>query len=62
MKILEHNSHKIKLRKIESSKTHPKMLIGFSALAGFNKGIGGGGYGPIISMGLIFSDIFKMIY
>ena len=50
---------RIKLRKIESSKTHPKMLIGFSALAGFNKGIGGGGYGPVITMGLIFSGVYE---
>jgi len=50
---------RIKLMKIESSKTHPKMLIGFSALAGFNKGIGGGGYGPVITMGLIFSGVYE---
>ena len=35
------------------------MLIGFSALAGFNKGIGGGGYGPVITMGQIFSGIYE---
>ncbi|MFW9873578.1 MAG: TSUP family transporter [Candidatus Thorarchaeota archaeon] len=50
---------KIKLRKIEGTNMHPKMLIGFSALAGFNKGIGGGGYGPIITMGQIFSGVYE---
>ncbi|MFX0001212.1 MAG: sulfite exporter TauE/SafE family protein [Candidatus Hermodarchaeota archaeon] len=50
---------KIKLSKIEFSKRRPKMLIGFSALAGFNKGIGGGGYGPVITMGQIFSGIYE---
>ncbi len=50
---------RIKLRKIEQSNTHPKMLIGFSVLAGFNKGIGGGGYGPVITMGQIFSGVYE---
>ena len=35
------------------------MLIGFSVLAGFNKGIGGGGYGPVITLGQIFSGIYE---
>ena len=50
---------RVKLRKIEFSKTHPKLLIGFSVLAGFNKGIGGGGYGPVITMGQIFSGVYE---
>ncbi len=50
---------RIKIRKIEIVKAHPKILIGFSALAGFNKGIGGGGYGPIITMGQIFSGVYE---
>jgi uncharacterized membrane protein YfcA len=50
---------KIKLSKIKFSKMRPKMLIGFSALAGFNKGIGGGGYGPVITMGQIFSGVYE---
>ncbi|MFX1409747.1 MAG: TSUP family transporter [Promethearchaeota archaeon] len=50
---------RILLRKFETSKTRPKMLIGFSALAGFNKGIGGGGYGPVITMGQIFSGVYE---
>ncbi len=50
---------KIKLNKIKFSKKRPKMLIGFSALAGFNKGIGGGGYGPVITMGQIFSGVYE---
>lgn len=50
---------RIKLMKIEHSNTHPKMLIGFAVLAGFNKGIGGGGYGPVITIGQIFSGIYE---
>lgn len=37
----------------------PKILVGFAALAGFNKGIGGGGYGPVVTMGEIFSGIYE---
>ena len=29
----------------------PGKMIFFGALAGFNKGIGGGGYGPVITIG-----------
>ncbi len=50
---------RIQLMKIEKIKMRKKMLIGFSALAGFNKGIGGGGYGPIITMGQIFSGVYE---
>ncbi|UCC20669.1 MAG: sulfite exporter TauE/SafE family protein [Promethearchaeota archaeon] len=50
---------RLQLKKIEFTKTHPKLLIGFSALAGFNKGIGGGGYGPVITMGQIFSGVYE---
>ncbi|MFX0040227.1 MAG: TSUP family transporter [Candidatus Heimdallarchaeota archaeon] len=50
---------RVKLRKIEFTKTHPGLMIGFSALAGFNKGIGGGGYGPVITMGQIFSGVYE---
>lgn len=37
----------------------PKTLAGFSALAGFNKGIGAGGYGPVVMLGQIFSGIYE---
>ncbi|MFX1312724.1 MAG: TSUP family transporter [Promethearchaeota archaeon] len=50
---------RVKLMKIKYSNTHPKMLIGFATLAGFNKGIGGGGYGPIITIGQIFSGVYE---
>jgi uncharacterized membrane protein YfcA len=50
---------RVKLRKIKFTKTHPGLMIGFSALAGFNKGIGGGGYGPVITMGQIFSGVYE---
>lgn len=37
----------------------PKSLIGFAALAGFNKGIGGGGYGPVTTMGQLFAGMYE---
>ncbi len=43
----------------ESIILKPKRVIGFSLLAGFNKGIGGGGYGPVITMSQIYSGIYE---
>jgi hypothetical protein len=46
--------------KIEDTLNYkPQVLIIFSALAGFNKGIGGGGYGPIVTLGEIYSGIYE---
>ncbi|KXB08168.1 hypothetical protein AKJ58_00730 [candidate division MSBL1 archaeon SCGC-AAA385D11] len=47
------------LKDIGDRKYRPKMLAGFAGLAGFNKGIGGGGYGPVVVMGEIFSGIYE---
>lgn len=38
---------------------HGGRLIGFAALAGINKGIGGGGYGPVVTMGEIFAGVYE---
>ncbi len=38
-------------------KYRPKMMIGFATLAGFNKGIGGGGYGPVVTIGGLMSGV-----
>jgi uncharacterized membrane protein YfcA len=35
----------------------PKAMIGFAALAGFNKGVGGGGYGPVVTVGGLLSGV-----
>lgn len=35
----------------------PKKMFFFSALAGFNKGIGGGGYGPVVTVGGLISGV-----
>jgi len=48
----------LKLRR-KSSYYKPKLLTGFAALAGFNKGIGGGGYGPVVMLGQVFSGIYE---
>ena len=35
----------------------PRRMIGFATLAGVNKGIGGGGYGPVVTLGGIISGV-----
>lgn len=35
----------------------PRRMIGFAALAGFNKGVGGGGYGPVVTIGGLLSGV-----
>lgn len=35
----------------------PWKMLGFAALAGFNKGIGGGGYGPVVTVGGLISGV-----
>jgi len=45
--------------KSKSSSYKPKLLTIFSGLAGFNKGIGAGGYGPVVMLGQIFSGIYE---
>ncbi|WP_276256189.1 sulfite exporter TauE/SafE family protein [Halomontanus rarus] len=37
----------------------PRRLVAFALLAGVNKGIGGGGYGPVVTLGQIFSGIYE---
>jgi len=45
--------------KSKESRYRPKLLTAFAALAGFNKGIGAGGYGPVVMMGQLFSGIYE---
>jgi uncharacterized membrane protein YfcA len=47
------------ITKEKLSKPRFSVLVGFSALAGFNKGIGGGGYGPVITIGQLLSGIYE---
>lgn len=35
----------------------PGKMLGFAALAGFNKGVGGGGYGPVVTIGGLMSGV-----
>jgi uncharacterized protein len=37
----------------------PHRLVGFALLAGVNKGIGGGGYGPVVTLGQILSGVYE---
>ena len=36
---------------------HPRKMYFYGALAGFNKGIGGGGYGPVVTVGGLLSGV-----
>ncbi|MFN2165005.1 MAG: sulfite exporter TauE/SafE family protein, partial [Anaerolineae bacterium] len=35
----------------------PNLLIAFGAVAGFNKGVGGGGYGPVVTIGGLLAGV-----
>ncbi|MGH3441007.1 MAG: TSUP family transporter [Nitriliruptorales bacterium] len=37
----------------------PRLLVVFAAIAGVNKGIGGGGYGPVVALGQMISGIYS---
>lgn len=37
----------------------PKLLAFFAGVAGLNKGVGGGGYGPVMVLGEIFSGVYE---
>lgn len=37
----------------------PRRLVAFALLAGINKGIGGGGFGPVITLGQILSGVYE---
>ncbi len=50
---------KLSIKRGKQYTFKPKMLTAFSALAGFNKGIGGGGYGPVITLGQIYSGVYE---
>lgn len=50
------------VRRFANRKTaayRPRRMIAFAALAGFNKGIGGGGYGPVVTLGEIYSGVYE---
>ena len=49
----------LRLRQPAKRVFRPKMLALFGALAGFNKGIGAGGYGPVVMLGQLFSGIYE---
>jgi uncharacterized membrane protein YfcA len=45
---------------VKPHKTYrPRRLVFFAALAGVNKGLGGGGYGPVITLGSVFAGIME---
>jgi uncharacterized protein len=40
-----------------SSRYRPGWMVFFGALAGFNKGVGGGGYGPVVTVGGLLAGV-----
>jgi uncharacterized membrane protein YfcA len=42
-----------------SAVYRPRRLIGFALLAGCNKGISGGGFGPVVTLGQIFAGVYE---
>lgn len=47
----------IQARAKRSRTYRPKLMTLFGFLAGFNKGIGGGGYGPVVTIGGLLSGV-----
>jgi len=50
---------RIFIKNHSEKKRNVKSIILFSAIAGFNKGIGGGGYGPVIMLGQLISGVYE---
>lgn len=46
-------------RRKRNQKYRPRLLAVFAGLAGINKGVGGGGYGPVVVLGGILSGIYE---
>ena len=42
-----------------SNVYRPRRLAGFALLAGVNKGISGGGFGPVVTLGQIFAGVYE---
>ncbi|WP_233738197.1 TSUP family transporter [Halocatena pleomorpha] len=49
----------IRARVVTTIEYKPRRLVAFAALAGINKGIGGGGYGPVVTLGQILSGVYE---
>jgi uncharacterized membrane protein YfcA len=50
---------RIFLKSYSKDTSNLKVIVLFSAIAGFNKGIGGGGYGPVVMMGQLLSGVYE---
>ena len=49
----------IRARIVTTIAYKPRRLLAFAAIAGFNKGIGGGGFGPVVTLGQILSGVYE---
>ncbi|WP_410767309.1 sulfite exporter TauE/SafE family protein [Haloferax sp. DFSO60] len=49
----------VRARLVTTIEYRPRRLVVFAALAGMNKGIGGGGYGPVVTLGQILSGVYE---
>ncbi|MFC4247360.1 TSUP family transporter [Natribaculum luteum] len=45
--------------RLRTFEYRPRRLVAFALLAGVNKGIGGGGYGPVVTLGQILSGVYE---
>ena len=43
----------------DSRPYRPRRLLAFGAVAGVNKGVGAGGYGPVVTLGGVLSGVFE---
>lgn len=49
----------VRARLVTTIDYRPHRILGFAVLAGVNKGIGGGGYGPVVTLGQILSGVYE---
>lgn len=49
----------VRARLVTTIEYRPRRIVGFAVLAGINKGIGGGGYGPVVTLGQILSGVYE---
>ncbi|MFD1511941.1 sulfite exporter TauE/SafE family protein [Halomarina rubra] len=49
----------LRARRVTTIEYRPRRIVGFAVIAGLNKGIGGGGYGPVVTLGQILSGVYE---
>ncbi|WP_433630627.1 TSUP family transporter [Halomicrococcus sp. NG-SE-24] len=49
----------VRARTVQTIRYRPRRLAAFAFLAGVNKGVGGGGFGPVVTLGQILSGVYE---